>query len=157
MYRKMDPTYTASDVFFRATTDSRDWRPAVVEIERRAAQSAAAAPTYSYQLDWGSPTQPQLRACHALDTPFLFDNVALAHELCGAGPEATLLADQMSEAYIAFAHTGDPNSPRLPHWPAYDLAHRSTMAFDVTPKVIDDPRSKPRKFFSQIPYENPGT
>ena len=157
MYRKNYPDMTASDVFFAATTDSRDWRPAVVEIERRAAQPAAAAPTYSYQLDWGSPVQPQMRACHALDVPFLFDNVALANSLCGTGPEAYRLAEQMSEAYIAFAHTGNPNTPKIPHWPAYDLSHRSTMAFNVTSKVIDDPRSEPRKLFSTVPYENPGT
>jgi len=157
LYRKTYPDYTASDVFFGATTDSRDWRPAVVEIERRAAQPAGAAPTYSYELDWGSPTQPQLRACHALDVPFLFDNVALANTLCGTGSEAYRLAEQISEAYIAFAHTGNPNTPKIPHWPTYDLAHRFTMAFNVTSRIIDDPRSEPRKLFSTVPYENPGT
>jgi para-nitrobenzyl esterase len=157
MYRRIYPDYSASDVFFAATTDSRDWRPAVVEIERRAAQPKGAAPTYSYQLDWGSPTQPRLKACHALDLPFLFDNVAINNVMTGAGPEAFSLAEQMSEAYIAFAHTGNPNMPKLPHWPAYDLAHRSTMAFNVTSKVIDDPRSEPRKLFSTVHYENPGT
>jgi para-nitrobenzyl esterase len=157
MYRKDDPNYTASEVFFRATTDSRDWRPALVEIERRAAQPKGAAPTYSYQLDWGSPTQPQMRACHSLDLPFLFDNVAISNALTGTGPEAYKLAEQMSSAYIAFAHTGNPNTPALPHWPAYDLAHRSTMTFNVECKVVDDPRSNPRKLFSTVHYENPGT
>ena len=157
MYRKSDPTYTASDVFFRATTDSRDWRPALEEIERRAAQPAGSAPTYSYQLDWGSPVHPELRACHALDIPFLFDNVALANTLSGTGPEAQLMADQISEAYIAFARTGNPNTAKLPHWHEYDQTHRSTMVFNVTSKVVDDPRPGPRKLFGTVHYENPGT
>ena len=157
MYRKSDPTYTASDVFFRATTDSRDWRPALEEIERRAAQPAGSAPTYSYQIDWGSPVHPELRACHAIDIPFLFDNVALANSLSGTGPEAQLLADQISETYIAFARTGNPNNTKIPHWPAYDLTHRSTMVFNVTSKVVDDPRPGPRKLFGTVHYENPGT
>ena len=127
------------------------------EIERRAAQPAGSAPTYSYQIDWGSPVHPELRACHAIDIPFLFDNVALANSLSGTGPEAQLLADQISETYIAFARTGNPNNPKIPHWPAYDLTHRSTMVFNVTSKVVDDPRPGPRKLFGTVHYENPGT
>ena len=157
MYRRLDPSYSASDVFFRATTDSRDWRPAVVEIERRAVLPKGSAPTYSYELDWGSPVRPELRACHGLDVPFLFDNVAISHNLTGDGPDAYWMAEQISEAYIAFAKTGNPNNPKLPHWPAYDLTNRATMAFNKVSKVINDPRSEPRKMFSQVPYENPGT
>jgi hypothetical protein len=37
------------------------------------------------------------------------------------------------------------------------LAHRSTMTFNVECKVVDDPRSNPRKLFSTVHYENPGT
>ena len=82
----------------------------------------------------------------------MFDNVALSHRMTGTGPEAYALAAQMSEAYIAFARTGDPNNSRIPHWPAYDLPRRATMAFDVIPKEMDDPRGKEREFFSSIPY-----
>jgi para-nitrobenzyl esterase len=157
MYRRVYPDYSASDVFFAATTDSRDWRPALVEIERRAALPKRSAPTYSYELAWGSPVRPELKACHGLDVPFLFDNVAISHTLVGDGPDAYWIAEQISEAYIAFAKTGNPNSPKLPHWPAYDLTNRATMVFDRISRVVNDPRSEPRKMFSQVPYENPGT
>jgi para-nitrobenzyl esterase len=157
LYRKVHPDYSASDVFFGATTDSRDWRPAVVEIERRAAQPKGSAPTYSYQLDFGSPTDPRRRACHGMDVPFLFDTVGTPNTLTGDTPETYALAEQISAAYIAFAHTGNPNTPGLPHWPAYDLTRRATMSFNVVSKIIDDPRSEERKMFSQVPYENPGT
>jgi para-nitrobenzyl esterase len=75
MYRRTQPTWSASDVFFAATTDSRDWRPALVEVERRAALPAGAAPTWSYELHWGSPVDPKMKAHHALDLPLLMDNV----------------------------------------------------------------------------------
>lgn len=157
MYRRAYPEYSASDVFFAATTDSRDWRPALVEIERRAALPKGAAPTYSYELHWGSPVDPKMKAHHALDLPLLMDNVALSSRLTGTGPEAFAMAEMISETYIAFAKTGNPNNPKIPPWPAYDLARRATMAFDLKPRVIDDPRSEPRKMFSKVPYENPGT
>jgi para-nitrobenzyl esterase len=157
MYRRTHPEFSASDVFFAATTDSRDWRPALVEVERRAALPPGAAPTYSYELHWGSPVDPKMKAHHALDLPLLMDNVTLSPRLTGTGPEAYEMAAIMSETYIAFAKTGNPDNPKIPHWPPYDLERRATMAFDLKPHVIDDPRSEPRKMFSKVPYENPGT
>ena len=82
----------------------------------------------------------------------MFDNVALSHRMTGTGPEAYALAEQMSSAYIAFARSGNPNCPRIPHWPPYDLPRRATMAFDLVPKELDDPRGKEREFFSLVPY-----
>ncbi|HEX4750191.1 MAG TPA: carboxylesterase/lipase family protein [Bryobacteraceae bacterium] len=158
LYRRLHADYSASDVFFGATTDSRDWRPAVVEIERRAVLPKASAPTYSYQLDWRSPVDGgKWRACHALDLPFLFDNVAISHAMTGESQDAYWMAEQISEAYIAFARSGDPNNAKLPHWPPYGLTKRTTMSFNSESKSIDDPRGDERKLFSQVRYENPGT
>ncbi len=156
LYRRVNPQFTASDVFFAATTDSRDWRPAVIEIERRAALSAA-APTWSHELHWGSPVDPGLRAHHALDVTLMMDNVALSNRFTGTSPQAFRMAATLSEAYIAFAKTGNPNNPTIPHWPTYDLTRRATMAFDLKSHVIADPRREPRMLFSTVPYENPGT
>ena len=96
-------------------------------------------------------------AHHALDIPFLFDNVAIANNSTGTGPDAYWLAEQISETYIAFARTGNPDTPILPHWTPYDLQTRAAMAFNVVSRVVMDPRGEERKLFSQVPYENPGT
>ena len=40
------------------------------------------------------------------------------------------LADKVSDAWIAFARTGDPNTPKLPHWPAFNPTDRPTMVFN---------------------------
>ena len=57
IYRRLHPDYSASDVFFGATTDSHDWRAAVIEIEARAKLPADSALTYSYELRWGRPSR----------------------------------------------------------------------------------------------------
>jgi para-nitrobenzyl esterase len=157
MYRRVYPDYSASDVFFAATTDSRDWRPALEEIEARARLPKGAAPTYSYELHWGSPVDPKMKAHHALDLPLLMDNVTLSNRLTGTGPEAYAMAEMISETYIAFAKTGNPNNSKLPHWPAYEIPRRAVMVFDLKPRVVDDLKAEPRKLFSPVPYENPGT
>lgn len=153
LYRQVYPNYSASDVFFAATTDSHDWRAAVLEIERRAALPQGSAPTYSYELRWGSPVDHgKYGACHGLDLALMFDNVSLSHRMTGTSSAAYALAEQMSESYIAFARDGDPNNPKIPHWPPYDLTCRATLAFDLVPRVFDDPRGEQRKFFSTVAY-----
>ena len=89
-----------------------------------------------------------------LDVPFLFDNVVISHNLVGDGPDAYWISEQINEAYRV-RQKGNPNNSKLPHWPPYDLTNRATMVFDKVSKVVNDPRSEPRKKLSQVPYENP--
>jgi para-nitrobenzyl esterase len=49
------------------------------------------------------------------------------------------LADQIGDAWVAFARDGDPNHPGLPKWPAYSLDERATMILDYEPRVENDP------------------
>ena len=49
------------------------------------------------------------------------------------------MADQMSESWLAFARSGDPNTRALPQWPRYDAKRRPTMQFDLPPRVADNP------------------
>ena len=112
-YRRFYPNYSPSDVFFAATTASRSWRGQVIEAERRAVQPVAAAHTYVYELDWQTPVDGgKWRAPHTLDLPLAFDNIVHGESMIGNGPEARRLAGVMSEMWIAFARTGNPNTPR---------------------------------------------
>ncbi|OFW05816.1 MAG: carboxylesterase [Acidobacteria bacterium RIFCSPLOWO2_02_FULL_67_36] len=157
-YRRLHPTYSPSDVFFAATTDSRSWRGQVIEAERRAAQPKTAAPTWVCQLDWPAPIAGgKWGAHHGLDVPLVFDNAPLVPEKVGAGPDAQRVADQMSDTWMAFARTGRPDSHAIPAWPAYDLERRATMVFHVRSKIVDDPRGDERRMFARVPYVQPGT
>ena len=46
-YRRLYPQYSASDVFFAATTAGRSWRAAIVEAELRARRVRLPTPTSS--------------------------------------------------------------------------------------------------------------
>jgi len=164
-YRAIYPHYSASDVFFAATTAFRSWRGELIESERRAAQPIAAARTWVYQMDWRSPVDGgKFSAPHTMDIPFMFDNVALASGMCGDDASALPLAHTMSSMLAAFAQTGDPNSHAkesdLPHWPVYDLKTRASMIFDnheQKTRVGDDPRGQERLLVETAPYTQPGT
>jgi len=153
IYRRLYPMYSASDVFFSATTDFLNWRSSVEMIERRAHLSQVKADTFSYDLKWGSPVEGgKYKACHGLDLPLMFDNVALSNRMTGTGSEAFWLAEQMSGSYLAFAKNGNPSHAKIPEWRPYSIPDRATMIFDIEPKVIDDPRGEIRKMFSEIPF-----
>ena len=87
----------------------------------------------------------------------MFDNVPLALQMVGAGPEAQRVADQISETFLAFARSGKPLDRHIPAWPTYDLFRRATLVFDVPPRIVDDPRGDERRLFSKVPYVQPGT
>lgn len=154
-YRRLYPHYTPSEVFFAATTAGRSWRGAVEELEARARQGA---PTWAYQLDWGSPLDGgRFGAFHTLDIPLVFDTTDRAGSRTGDSDEATRVAATMSEALIAFARHGDPNHGGLPRWQTYSLARRETMLFDTTSQQADDPRGGERRLYQQAPFIQRGT
>jgi len=154
-YRRLYPKYSATEVFFAATTAGRSWRGAVIEAELRAAQGS---PVFAYQLNYRSPLEGgRYGAMHTMDIPLVFDNVRQPGSLTGNTPEAQKTADQMSDAFIAFARAGSPNHSGIPPWRPYELTTRSTMVFDAISESQNDPRGEERKLFAKLPYIQRGT
>ncbi len=154
-YRKLYPKYSPTEVFFAATTAGRSWRGAVIEAELRAAQGS---PVYAYQLNYRSPLENgRFGAMHGMDIPLVFDNIAQPGSPSGKDADAQKAADQMSEAFIAFARTGNPANANIPEWKPYELPSRATMVFDVSSQLVNDPRGEERKLFAQVPYIQRGT
>jgi para-nitrobenzyl esterase len=154
-YRRLYPHYSPGDVFFAATTAARSWRGAIIELEARASQPAD---TYAYQLDWPSPADGgRWGAFHGLDIPLVFGTLEAEGSLTGDGSDARALSQAMSDALLAFARSGNPNHPGLPEWRPYRLDRRSTMVFDVPPRLVDDPRGDERRLFEKVPFIQQGT
>jgi para-nitrobenzyl esterase len=153
-YRKLYPGLNASELFFRITTASRSWRGAIIEAEERA---KSGSPAYAYQLDWASPREDgKFGAPHASDIQLVFDNIGKPGATA-IGPHAQQMADIMSETFIAFAKTGNPNNKLIPQWKKYTMMNRETMVFDVPTHLENDPRGGERKIFEKVPYIQAGS
>jgi para-nitrobenzyl esterase len=99
-----------------------------------------------YIWTWGAPVDDGiLRAPHTMEIGFAFDNIDKGPLLYGTAPSTQKLAAVVSDSWVAFARSGDPNTKDLPHWPAYDAATRATMEFDLVSKIVNDPNEDVRK------------
>ncbi len=125
-YEKAYPGYRPKDLIDFDT----NFRPnAVRQADIKSAQKGA--PVYMYLFTWESPVLDGiLRSTHCMEIPFVFNNAKIHASMTGGGADAEALADKMSDAWLAFARTGNPNAPSLPEWPAYTPENGATMFFD---------------------------
>jgi para-nitrobenzyl esterase len=153
-YRRRFPQMSPSDIFFAAATCGRSRPGHLIQAEERAKLDG---PTWMYQLDFGSPVEPRLGAYHGFDIALAFDNCDKPGSKTGMGVEARQVAAAMSETFIAFARTGDPNNAAIPAWGRYTLPERATMIFDVDSRIENDPRADERRLFQTAPFLKQGT
>lgn len=135
-FRTRYPEASPEALFHRIVTSARSWRGQVEEAEARARQGRGN--TFVYQLDFEN-------AQHTDDIGLAFGTTA------DESPARAAMSAAVMDAFVRFARTGDPG------WPAYDLASRQTMIFDVASRVESDPRRWERELFARVPYIQPGT
>ncbi|HTR38809.1 MAG TPA: carboxylesterase/lipase family protein [Bryobacteraceae bacterium] len=138
VYQKANPGASPSDIFFLIDSDHRYGAPMMKIEELRSALGRG--PVYAYYFTWETPVDGgRLRSPHTMEIPFAFDNVKISARMTGGGPDAMALADKVSDAWIAFARTGNPNTGKLPDWPAFNAKDRATMVISNESKVEKDP------------------
>jgi para-nitrobenzyl esterase len=143
LYKRLNPGATPSDVFFLIASDYRYGATTMKIAERRAALGKA--PVYLYYFAWETPVLGgKLKSPHTIEIPFVFDNIQVSARLTGGGADAQALADKLSDTWIAFARTGNPNNPKMPMWPAYEVKNRATMIINNTSRVENDPFKEQR-------------
>ncbi|MBL1073794.1 carboxylesterase/lipase family protein [Nocardia sp. 2] len=118
-YRTGRPDASPADLYAAIVTDLAFRDGSLRIAEQRA---TAAAPTFVYEFAWRTPVRG-LDACHALELPFVFDTLDVAHSLTGDHPPQKL-ADRMHSAWVAFARTGDPG------WARFTPDTQRVMVFD---------------------------
>ena len=153
-YRRAYPQFSPGDLFAAIGSDRMMRINSIKLAERKHAQGAA--PVYMYLFTWETRVlDGRLKSCHALEIPFVFDNLSYAERFVGNATECAVLAERMSEAWLAFARTGVPAYRDLPTWPAYTPDERATMTFDATCRVVNDPGGDLREAWNDVPMPNP--
>ncbi|MAY78854.1 carboxylesterase/lipase family protein [Citromicrobium sp. WPS32] len=147
-YRKRYPDYSPTHLAAIAM-GTRFVRGTYLLADQQA--KTASAPVYVYRLTWETPIGGgMLRTPHTLDIPLMFDNAVESAALVGAGEDAQIMAEMMSDAWIAFAKTGTPSSELLPEWKAYTPKTRNVMELNVEPRLVDDPEKDIRELPSEL-------
>jgi para-nitrobenzyl esterase len=107
---------------------------------------------YMYLFCYGVPP---MGATHGLEIPFVFDNVNEA-SLMKRTPARERLSEEMSEAWLAFARSGDPVHAGIPDWPAYTVDERATILFDRETTVAADPLGGARAVWASVGADSIG-
>ena len=137
-YKAGRPKASNTDLLLIIASDATFRAGVAVETERKAMQGKA--PVYQYYFTWRTPVREgKLRTPHAIEIPFVFDNVDACKAFVGAGADRYALATRMSTAWTSFARTGNPNCEELPTWKPFDTAQRATMVFNDECKLVNNP------------------
>lgn len=145
-YRTARPQSSPAEIFTSIAGDRMMRVLSNTLAERKAAQGEA--PVFMYLFTWETPVlDGRLKACHALEIPFVFDNLASARRFTGGDPACQAISDTMSEFWLNFARNGNPGSA----WPAWTPDERATMVFNLESHVVNDPDSVQRKAWANIP------
>jgi para-nitrobenzyl esterase len=149
-FRSSHPSAKPFEIFSLAMT-AQVRQGAVVQAERKAAQGT---PAYLYWFTWKTPVlDGRPRSIHCCDLPFCFDNTDRTENLTGGGPGPRQLAATVSDAWIYFARSGNPNHAGLPAWPAFSKENCSTMIFDTQCQLQNNPDKEERQVLAKsIPF-----
>lgn len=126
-FRTRTPQARPCDLWSRiATAPIR--QSAIAQANAKSAQHRA--PAWLYLFGRTAPIlDGRARAFHCADIPYAFNNTERCASMTGGGVEARRIGNDVCDAWVSFARSGNPNHPGLPHWAPYDGAGGTTMIF----------------------------
>lgn len=156
IYRRNNPAASPAELNFLITTDYPNTGRAINIATRKAALDKASA--YLFRFDWESPLDGgKLKSPHGAEIWFVFDNTGISPAANAGGEAARALAAKMSETWIAFARTGNPNALEsgLPIWRPYDTTNHAMMLFNNRSECVNDPIREERIALDKIINRTP--
>lgn len=145
-YRSLRAELPIADLWTAMSSDAVFRIPALRLVEAHLEHG----PAHVYLFTWPTPVfGGALKSCHAIEIPFVFDNL---HQpgvpmFVGDGAELPDLARRTHASWTAFARSGDPQHADAPEWPRYDLDRRPTMRIDTEWELVHDPYGDERKLW----------
>jgi para-nitrobenzyl esterase len=150
LYRSHRPTESLGDIAAVMAGDASSLRHAAHVIARRK-HAQGTAPVFLYAFTWRSPLrQGKLRSMHCMELPFVFDHPDAISFMTGSGGERYALASAMSEAWVSFARTGNPNHPGIPSWTPFEPTRWPTMVFGRQIALLSDPHGEERRAMESV-------
>jgi len=123
-----------------------------VDVRLAEAQLRHTQAVWTYRFSWRTPVlDGSLRACHALELPFVFEREQEKESEVLVGPAPPHdLATAMHGSWVRFAATGDPNGDELPQWAAYETSARQVTNFDMNRTLLTDPCGTERRLWDGL-------
>jgi para-nitrobenzyl esterase len=147
-YRRAYPT--ASPYIMQANIETQIDRRARALLQADTRVANGAANTWVYRFDYPSPAYGgKFGAEHGLDVSLVFHN-NLTSIATQSTPELLHLTDEMTDTWLAFAKTGNPNNPSIPTWAAYDQKARTSLLFNGRTTAVEDPDRELRLLHAEI-------
>jgi len=111
------------------------------------------SPTWLYRFSYVREAKraKQGGAPHTSEVPFVFDTIGVAFD--GASAQDHQVARQMSDYWISFARSGDPNGGGRPVWPAYAPQTNDLLEFTGQGPVARQNLDKQRLDYLQTRWE----
>ncbi len=143
--QKRGEPVTPFELLSAIQTDLTFHIPALELVE---AQRDVGQKVYNYLFTWKSPGMGGLLgACHGLEIGFVFGSLEkLFH---GTGPDAEKLSQNVQDAWLAFARTGDPSCDSVGKWPVYGK-NRATMMLGKTCHVDEMAYEEERSVWDRV-------
>lgn len=136
---------TPAEIFTAIQTDQMFRIPALRLAEAQQSQGQSA---YNYLFTWSSSMLDGTPgAYHGLELGFVFG--VHGEGFGGSGPAADTLSGNIQDAWLAFAHSGDPSCTSLGAWPPYG-DHRKTMILGEECHVEEAPYDEERRAWDSI-------
>ena len=99
-------------------------------------QEAQSLPVYVYRFTRIVPAEgqyKQYKAFHTGEVPYMFDNLRFVRRPWE--PADHELAKSMSDYWVSFVKTGNPNHSKALKWPLFNSKEKPTLYFDAKSKV----------------------
>lgn len=146
-YRELYPNANPFQLW--SVINTAPMRSSTLKLAQIKAQQAA--PVYVYQFAWQTPVlDARPMAFHCAELPFVFDNSDLCEHMTGGGEAAHALASKVSQAWINFARSGNPNHPGIPYWQRFQPDSKTTMVFDDKCEAKDNLDSRQLKLIENL-------